>query len=221
MGQGAERRKGAKRRTVGRPTAAESAERIEKLLDIAAEVFLENGFDGASVDEIARRANASKQTLYSRYPTKAELFSAVMKRRSEAGFAILSDIGHSDKPIREVLETYANILIFPLIDRDTLRFLRAIIATAETFPDLAKSFWNMGPKRVYEMVPELLSDRMKKGELRRDDPVQAAYLFISMCTGRFWSQGLFAVRPRVSKAEVDEYIQSVVQSFLAIYSPAD
>ncbi len=47
----------------------------------------------------------------------------------------------------------------------------------------------MGPKRVYEMLPELLSVRMNKRELRTDDPVEAAYLFISLCTGRFWSQG--------------------------------
>ncbi|HTT20867.1 MAG TPA: TetR/AcrR family transcriptional regulator [Candidatus Sulfotelmatobacter sp.] len=209
------------RHRAGRPSVAEAAGRIEKLLDVAAEVFLEKGFEGASVGEIVRRANASKQTLYSRYPTKAELFSAVMKRRSEAGFAILTDVGHSEKPLRDVLETYANILVFPLTDRDTLRFLRAIITTAETFPELAKSFWDMGPKRVYEMVPELLLDRMNKGELRKGDSAEAGHMFISMCTGRFWSQGLFGVRPRVTKAEVDEYVQSVVQSFLTIYSPAN
>ena len=82
----------ASRPTPGRPTAIAAAGRIEHLLDVAAEVFIENGYEGASVGEIARRANASKQTLYSRYPTKAELFLAVMSGRCERCFARISGI---------------------------------------------------------------------------------------------------------------------------------
>ena len=66
------------------PSAQEAELRLERLLDIATEVFMERGYDG-SVDEIAKRARASKQTLYSRYPPKASLFKAVMQRKSQGG----------------------------------------------------------------------------------------------------------------------------------------
>src|ERR1700761_5951052 len=70
----------------GRPPAEEVAARAERLLDVATEVFLEKGFKGASVSEIARRAGASKQTLYARYPSKAALFAALVERKASLLF---------------------------------------------------------------------------------------------------------------------------------------
>jgi TetR/AcrR family transcriptional regulator, mexJK operon transcriptional repressor len=56
-------------------------ERLTELLDVAAEVFISEGFSAASTNEIARRANSSKTTFYSRFPTKEQLFLAVIERR--------------------------------------------------------------------------------------------------------------------------------------------
>jgi TetR/AcrR family transcriptional regulator, mexJK operon transcriptional repressor len=211
--------KAGKRHGVGRPSAAEAAVRIEKLLDVAARLFLEKGYEGTSVGEIARRANASKETLYSRYPTKKDLFTAVMQRRAEEGFQILTDVVHSSKPVDDALRSYARILIFPLVDKETLRLLRAIIGNAETLPEPAEAFWATGPTRVYEIVSEMIQSRMARGDLRKADPVQAMHFFVASCTGRFWSQGLLAVQPKVTKAEVNAYIEQVIQAFLAIYAP--
>jgi len=208
-----------KRRGAGRPSAEEASDRIENLLDVAAELFLENGYEGASVGEIATRANASKQTLYSRYSTKKDLFTAVMRRRAEAGFEILTDILHSDKPIEEALRTYAEILIFSLIDKETLRFLRTIIGNAETIPEPAEAFWTTGPIRVHQMVTEMIQTRMEKGELRRADPVEAMHIFIALCTGRYWSPGLLGVGRKPVKAEIQEYIETIIRAFLVIYGP--
>ena len=208
-----------RKRRSGRPAAAEAARRHEALLDLAGQVFLEKGYQGASVGEIAARASASKETIYSRYPTKKDLFIAVMRRRAEAGFQILSDFLHSNKPIGGALRSYAEILIFPLVDNETLRLLRAIIGNAETLPEPAEAFWATGPTRVYQMVAEMMQVRMESGELRKADPAQAMHLFVALCTGRFWSQGLLAIRPGVTKAEIKRYIDDVVRAFLAIYAP--
>jgi len=209
-----------KRRGAGRPAATEAADRLEHLLDIAVEVFLEKGYAAASVGEIATRANASKQTLYSRFPTKKDLFTGVMRRRAEAGFQILGDVLHSEKPVDEALRTYAAILIFPLVDKPTLRLLRTLIGNAESIPEPAEGFWATGPTRVYQIVVEMMRTRMERGELRSGDPEEAMHLFIAMCTGRFWSQGLLAIRPKVTKTEVEHYIDRVVRAFLIVYGPS-
>lgn len=208
-----------KRHGAGRPPAAEAADRLDRILDIAAELFLKQGYAGTSVGEIATLANASKQTLYSRYPTKKDLFTAVMRRRAEAGFQILSDVLHSEKPVAEALRSYAEILIFPLVDKDTLRLLRTIIGNAETIPEPAEAFWATGPTRVYELVSEMMQTRMERGELRKADPVEAMHLFLALCTGRFWSQGLLAIRPKATKIEVENYIDQIIRAFFAVYGP--
>jgi TetR/AcrR family transcriptional regulator, mexJK operon transcriptional repressor len=209
-----------KRPSPGRPPATEAAERLEKILDIAAEVFLEKGYEHTSVSEIVRRACASKRTLYSRFPTKADLFSAVMQRRSEAGINVLADIVRSNGPVDQVLGIYADILILPLVEKEKLRLVRAVIVSAESFPEVAHAFWEVGPARVHQILGEFLKERMAIGELRQDDPMRAAQLFISLCTGRFWAHSLMCIRPRITKAETQAHRDLVVQCFLGFYRPS-
>ena len=206
-------------RGAGRPTAVESAQRAADLLDTAAAVFSEKGYEQATVGEIARRASASKQTIYSRFPTKGDLFTAVMTRRSEAGFSRVTDLVQSTEPIQQVLTGYAVELLVPFVHQETLRMLRTIIGAAEAFPDVGRSFWDIGPVRAHRMLAELLRDRMAKGELREHDPDAASHLFLAMCSGRYWYRTLVDIRPRVTPADTRAYAGDVVRAFLAIYGP--
>src|ERR1700749_710020 len=94
----------------GRPPTEEVATRAERLLDVATEVFLEQGFKGASMSEIARRAGASKQTLYPRYPSKAELFAALVERRASHLFKAIGPLG-DDRSVRETLMNFGCALL--------------------------------------------------------------------------------------------------------------
>ena len=209
-----------KRRSAGRPAAGEVEQRIEKLLDVATKVFIENGYEGTSVGEIARRANASKQTLYSRYPSKSDLFTAVMSRLCEAGFARIADILRPERSPEEALRSYAWELIKPLVDKDVVRLNQTIICAAESFPEIAKMFWNIGPERAHRVMEDFVRDRIARGELRAGDPVEAANLFLAMCTGRFWSEGLFGFQRRFTQSEINHYIEFAVKVFIAVYSPS-
>ena len=211
------RKKPKPRSRAGRPSAAEAEGRIERLLDVAAEVFVEKGFDRASVYEIVKRAGASKETVYRRFPTKGELFSAVMRRQSGPGFDFLHEIVGSGQPVAEVLTAYAAVLVFPLVDKASLRVLRTVTASAETFPEVGRRFWEIGPVRVHQILADFLRKRMAAGELRNADPIEAAELFVALCTGRFWSHGLFGIRPRATKADVEAYTALAVRSFLSLY----
>jgi AcrR family transcriptional regulator len=207
---------GGRRPAAGRPKRSEVAAREAALIEAAAKAFLDLGYEATSVGEIARRAHASKQTLYRRFPSKAALFSAVMRHQSEAGFSVLSEIVQSTAPAADVLLIYARILILPLVDEDKLRFLRATIASAVSFPEVAEAFWEVGPTRVHAILSQFLHGRMASGELLQGDPDAAAQLFVAICTGRFWSQGLFGIRPRASRAEVEQYARTAVDVFMRV-----
>src|ERR1700743_336175 len=94
----------------GRPPAEEVASRAERLLDVATEVFLEQGFKGASMSEIARRAGASKQTLYARYPSKAALFAGLVERKSSLLFEAIGALGQ-DIGLRDALLRFGYTLL--------------------------------------------------------------------------------------------------------------
>lgn len=206
-----------KHRSPGRPCAEATAGRIADLLAIAAEVFMERGYAGASVAEIAQRANASKQTLYSRYRSKADLFTAVMNQRCEDAMVRVTDILESERPIARVLTSFAMELMAPSLKKDWPRMLRTIVASVETFPELGHTFWDAGPERAYEMISRYLEKRMRSGDLRKADSHEAARLFFAMCNGRYWLRDLLGIQPQATEAEVEAYTKRIVKIFLSIY----
>ena len=123
----------------GRPPAREVASRAERLLDVATEVFLEKGYKGASMIEIARRAGASKQTLYARYPSKAELFAGLIERKAAHLFEAIGSLDDG-RSIRDTLIDCGANLLELIVSPDARGVHRVVIAECVEFPELGAVF---------------------------------------------------------------------------------
>ncbi|MEO1155519.1 MAG: TetR/AcrR family transcriptional regulator, partial [Pseudomonadota bacterium] len=119
-----------------------------QVLEGARTVFLRDGFEGASVDDIARSAGVSKATLYSYFPDKRILFMEVAKseclRQEEATDEM---IGHHAPP-REALGIAAERMMRLFLSDLGRNVFRVCVAESERFPELGKEFWESGPARV-------------------------------------------------------------------------
>ncbi len=210
---------GAKRHTPGRPCADQVAGRMEHLLDVAAEVFMERGYQGTSVGEIAQRAGASKQTLYVRYPSKAEIFKAVMQRRSETVHMNFSDILSVNKPVAEVLEGFGLEMLHRMLEDPSRRLLRTLISAVDSFPELATAFWESGVKRGNKILSDYMREQARLGKLDLDDPELAAQLFMSFCVGRYLLPGQLNIDPFPSAEAKSAYVKEGIRVFLIAYGP--
>ncbi|MGA9717065.1 MAG: TetR/AcrR family transcriptional regulator [Acidobacteriaceae bacterium] len=206
-----------KRKSVrGRPPADEVAARAARLLDVATEVFLEQGFKGASMSEIARRAGASKQTLYARYPSKAELFAALVERKASRLFETIGPLGEG-RSVRETLVHCGSSLLELILSEDARGVHRLVIAECMEFPELAEIFWERGPGRTRAMLANYLRAQQKLGNIQCGDPEQAVEvllgLLVSGATLRTWLglPSTFARTPAQRKAWAD----LAVDTFLA------
>lgn len=166
----------------GRPPAHEIASRNEKLLDIATEVFLEAGYTGAKMTLIAKRAGASMETLYLRYPTKAQLFAALIERKSSGMLELIGPMSPDRNP-QEALVKYAIELIGMMSKPDTQQLHRLVIAGSIESPELGKTFWEAGPGRGFKILRTYLYEQQVRGSLVVRDPDQAAGLFMGMTVG--------------------------------------
>jgi AcrR family transcriptional regulator len=81
---------------VGRKQGVTPAETRAKLLDAAADVFAEQGYDGARVSEIARRAGLSTGAIYAHYPTKAALLAEAVRTHTPDELSALLASGDAD-----------------------------------------------------------------------------------------------------------------------------
>lgn len=206
----------------GRPRADERELRNEVILEAATAVFLEQGFARASTDEIARRAGASKQTLYSLYPSKAELFAALMQRRSaKLVDPVASAILHDDAPAREVLYRFGLQVLRANLSDDGQRLQRLLVAEAPVFSDLANAFWQNGPGWGRELVKQYLESLVQRRVLLIENSDIAADHFMSIVFGWPMLRSSFQLPSLFQTDEaLAEWVQSAVDVFLRAHSNA-
>jgi TetR/AcrR family transcriptional repressor of mexJK operon len=150
----------------------------EAILDAAARLFASRGLS-VSMDEIARCAGVSKQTLYNRYRSKIEIASAVAAQRSEAISAPLL----GDGPPEQVLEQLALGMLQKLVSPEHANALRAAALASTEAPELGRAVYDAGPAEGRRRLAEWLATQTRLGLLAVDDPVQAAEMFSGMVHG--------------------------------------
>jgi len=193
-------------------------ERIGHLLDVAAEVFLDVGYARASVGEIARRAHASKGTFYRRFPTKNELFAAVIKRRADEAFEDLASILLPDAEPRDVLRAIGAKLMACVLSKDSINLLRLVYMESRQFPEVGKAFYELGPRRGRELLASYLRDLSEKRVLVRMDASLAAEQFLDLVTGELVRRCALGIKPAFSEAEREKRLNAGVETFLRAYA---
>jgi TetR/AcrR family transcriptional regulator, mexJK operon transcriptional repressor len=193
--------------------------RVSELLDIATEVFIQHGFEGASTNDIARKANCSKTTLYSRFPTKEKLFLAVLERRMEYVFRTYAIAFPMDAPLETTLKEYGARLLQLVMAEDQLALMRVVSMESPRFPELGERFYELGPGRGVSYLAAYMAEQVQRGRLLKEDPETMAQHLISLITGgqvRWAVLGLF--RRNMTSKEVQLHIDAVVGVFLRAYS---
>lgn len=191
--------------------------KFEQVLEGARGIFLRQGFEGASVDDIARAAGVSKATLYSYFPDKRLLFMEVARaecRRQSDESAALID---SAAPPRVVLTQAARRLIAFMTSDFAQKVFRICVAESDRFPELGREFYNSGPVLVRERLVSYLAQATARGELRIEDLTLAADQFAALCKGALHDQMIFGVTLNCPKSESDRLVAATVDMFLARY----
>lgn len=200
--------------TIGRPPASAGTAKQDAIVEAAAEVFLEQGFGSASMDEIARRAGVSKATVYSHFDSKPGLFGAIVQHRCERTMsAMLTDM--SDAPVAETLTAvgrqYLDVLMMP----GSLPLYRVVLAEAPRFPELGRIFYEAGPDRCAVALGDYLKVLHDRGVLDVPEPRWAAEQFLGAVLGQVHIRMLLMVAGEApGPEERARYVATAVSTFL-------
>lgn len=203
--------------SLGRPTAAESQRRLKRLLDIAADLFFELGYEGTSMEAIARRAGASKQTIYANFASKADLFAAVFRRRADAYFGQFLRALAGNVSLEEGLRGFASHLLEIVLDSQARALRRLVIGETHRFPELGQTFWELGPGRSLGLLADFLREKSNEGEIQIKNASLAAEQFASLVTaGTVWAAELGFLH-ELSPAERAARVDRAAAAFLKLY----
>ncbi|MGD9864679.1 MAG: TetR/AcrR family transcriptional regulator [Pseudodonghicola sp.] len=191
--------------------------KFDQVLAGARAVFLSDGFEGASVDDIARAAGVSKATLYSYFPDKRVLFIEVAINECNLMAQRALDNVDDTRPVREVLTFSARHILTFLLSDFAQRVFRICVAERERFPELGRAFYTCGPETGARRLSDYLARAVARGELAIDDIPMAAEQFTELCKARLWSRAMFGIQTEFSEAEIAETVDQAVEMFMARY----
>ncbi|WP_370311412.1 TetR/AcrR family transcriptional regulator [Sagittula sp.] len=191
--------------------------KYDQVLAGAQEVFMRDGFEGASVDDIAREAGVSKATLYSYFPDKRLLFLEVTSAQCcrQADEALLSiEMAHT--PEHVLRDAGHRILTFMLSELGQ-RIFRICVAEADRFPELGRQFYQSGPMIAKRALSGYLDVARTRGEIVTDDVSLAADQFAELCKADLWPKAVFGLQTEFTQSERDRIVDGAVATFMARY----
>jgi TetR/AcrR family transcriptional repressor of mexJK operon len=188
----------------------------EAILDAAVSVLAERGLS-ASMEEIARRAQVSKQTIYNHYGSKAELVRALVDRRVNDIVAPLMTAEAGEHP-EEALAGFGRVMLEALLTPRTAAMMQLYIAGASETPDLARTVYEAGPRASRARLAQFLAQEAADGRLAIDDPNLAAEFFAGMVVGTYQIAALLGVDRRVTIEEIDGVTREAAARFMRAYA---
>jgi AcrR family transcriptional regulator len=212
---------GSRRRQsrVGRPSKDQAGDVAERILDAAERIFLERGFQSASLDEIAVEAPASKPTIYAHFPGKEALFAAVVVRITKR-MTDFEGYPHEGRSVHDKLTNLGTAIVERAI-ADTVRVARAAIAEAPRFPELSRNVHEAARNRAANAVSRLLDDathllpRAQKAPFSAKRSLATAQIFMDLILLPMLMRALLGEDAKGLRKEVPAFVRERVGFFLA------
>jgi AcrR family transcriptional regulator len=190
--------------------------KLRQILEGARRVFLADGFDGTSMNDVARLAGVSKGTLYVYFASKEALFEALIRdeKRQQAericNYDATGDVG-------AVLRSIGRNLMWSMTRPEAVAQVRTVIAVAPKFPNIGRAFDEAGPQYGAKRLIVYLEGEIAAGNLVIADPAVAARHFVLLCQGDMFRELLFGVRKEATESEIESTVAAAVEVFLKAY----
>lgn len=194
-----------------------SAAKREQILEAASTLFVQQGFTDTSMEMVAQHAGVSKQTVYSHFGNKDELFTAAIQCKCQR-YELNDLFAATQGTLHERLLGIGRQFMQLMLSEEACRVHRTCVAQVDTQPQAAELFFAAGPQTVIAGLSEMLAREAENGQLRIDNPRHAAIQFLMMVQGEARIRSELGIAPQLSEAEIDAYIVSSVDLFMRGYS---
>jgi AcrR family transcriptional regulator len=194
----------------------EDSAKRRQIVDGARKVFMDLGFDGASMGEIARAAGVSKGTLYVYFADKNRLFEAIVEeevfeqRELAFNFDPERDVAST---LREFGQAYIELVCRP----GGGSAIRTVMAIAERMPEVGRRFYEEVLEKTINRLAAYLEARVAAKDLAIDDCQFAASQFLLLCQASLFLPFIFQAAPPPSAERMTQVVESASRMFLAAY----
>ena len=205
-----------RKKTTGR---AKRPDKRDEILDTATEYFLAHGYEGTSINEMARESGISKESIYRYFRSKKRLFEAVIDRELEDYQKRLrGNTPQRSGSLRTQLIVVAKTLLEVVTTDRTLALRRLIFQQASHNRDVGRHYFRIGPRQAYQQIDALFTAHAARSAFR---PEQLSRYFVAMVLHFLLLQRECAVRSPLKKAQVGAAVTRAVDDFMRAFLRAN
>jgi AcrR family transcriptional regulator len=206
--------------TAERPASTggdEDSAKRRQIIEGARDVFLAQGFDAASMNDIARAAGVSKGTLYVYFDNKEELFEAIVEQECDAQAEGIFHLDPNDHDVESVLKRLGAAYVKFLCRPEKASAIRTVIAIADRMPEVGRRFYESGPACGIGRLAAYLAAQVDAGVLAIEDCDVAAAQFMESSHAMLFKPIVFNFAPAPTPEQVEYNVRIAVAVFLAAY----
>lgn len=189
----------------------------KQILDSSISLFTSQGYAATSMDLIAKNADVSKQTVYSHFGSKDELFSASIESKCESLQIADLSLHELSDPHTILFKLAQNFTEF-ITSKEACAVHKICVFESTTYPQVSEIFYQAGPLRIINEVTLLMAKLHQQKILTIENPRHAASQFLNMMKGELWMQIEFNIKDRISPEEVEKYLRNSVGFFIRGYA---
>ncbi|MFF5447654.1 TetR/AcrR family transcriptional regulator [Streptomyces sp. NPDC012888] len=197
-----------------------SALKHQAIMEAATSAFMNKGYSGTSMDDIAKLAAVSKQTVYKHFSDKEKLFAEIVLATTDRIDGMVDLVAHipaDAEALEDNLTRLARQFLAALTRPEVLQLRRLVIANADSFPELGASWYEQGFERVLATLAGTFERLADHGLLRCEEPLLAAHHFSGLLLWIPVNKAMFHGGPQHTEADLDHYAAAGVRAFLAAY----
>ena len=189
---------------------------------MAEAVFLASGFTETTMQAVAARAGASKETLYRHFGSKEGLFAEVVHNRARCLMGRLDAGFERPNGIGDVLRDLGRTLLETMTSPEVISLLRIVVAESPRDPAIGRIFYAIGPERTRVRLTQFLSGARERREFRGADPALAATIFLGAITSHAHLIRLVLQDSQpMGLSEIETRVEEVVAMFMRHYGRGD
>ena len=191
--------------------------RRQAIIEIARDTFLQQGYAAASMSAIGARAGGSKATLYTYFPSKADLFAAVMADMCAASRLELTAEMEGEGRVDELMRRMGRRYVRLMLSDELVTLHRLVVAESVRFPELGEALYAVGPRLGKAALADGLAHYTARGELHASDPMRAAGHFFDLCLSGLYRRRLWNIAEPITEADMDDNVEAALRVFMAAY----
>jgi TetR/AcrR family transcriptional regulator, mexJK operon transcriptional repressor len=195
---------------IAKPKAKE-----QEVLDVATAYFLKHGYQGASINAMARSSGISKESIYRYFSSKKQLFEAVIGRELvEYQDSLRRLQAAKSLDLREALIAVAEIVLGVVTTDRTMALRRLIFDEARRSPDVGQHYYKIGPERAFAAFEEIFKSHQSRTDF---DAAALSRHFVAMISWRVMLERECAVLAAPTPEEMRRWVESVVEDFMKAF----